>query len=415
MIDPLLILAILCLALACVPLVIFLRNLHVYQTPACPRGDVKLPPVSVLIPARNEAATIEAALQSILANQNVTLEVIVLDDHSEDATASIVRKNAQRDSRVRLESSAPLPAGWCGKQHACHQLAGLARFPYLVFLDADVRLEPDTLARMVHYLETQRSRPRFEFLRWLGGKPPRNKPVRFALASGVPHQITATWLERLLIPLIHFVLLGFLPMRRMLASSHPSYGAGCGQFFIARRDAYLSVQPHREIRNSLHDGLQLPRAFRRAGYMTSLFDATDLARCRMYHNARETWCGLRKNAIEGLAAPTMILGMTLLLLGSQVIPWALLILTTGPVRSIALASATLSLAPRLFSAVCFRQSWFGALLHPIGIVLLLAIQWQAFFRWWLKVPNSWKGRAYGVETSSAAPAIKPAQPVQLNS
>lgn len=415
MIDPLLILAILCLALACVPFVIFLRNLGVYQTPAHPPADAKLPSVSVLIPARNEAATIEAALQSVLANQNVTLEVIVLDDHSEDATASLVRKTAQRDRRVRLESSAPLPAGWCGKQHACHQLASLARFTYLIFLDADVRLEPDALARMVYHLETQRSRPRFEIRRWRGGKPPRTKPTRFALASGVPRQITGTWLERMLIPLIHFVLLGFLPMRRMLASAHPSYGAGCGQLFIARRDAYLSIQPHRKIRNSLHDGLQLPRAFRRAGHMTSLFDATDLARCRMYHNARETWCGLGKNAIEGLAAPNMILGMTLLLLGSQVIPWALLILTTGPVQPIALASVALSLAPRLISAVRFRQSWFGAVLHPIGIVLLLAIQWQAFFRWWLKIPNAWKGRTYGAESSSAAPTIKPSQPVQLNS
>ena len=98
---------------------------------------------------------------------------------------------AASDARVRLEAAPPLPAGWCGKQHACHVLAQLAKNPLLVFMDADVRLAPDALARMAGFME--------------------ENPV--ALASGVPRQETGTFSERLLIPLIHFILLGFLPMR----------------------------------------------------------------------------------------------------------------------------------------------------------------------------------------------------------
>src|SRR5205807_74198 len=119
-----------------------------------------------------------------------------------------------------------------------------------------------------------------------------------ALVSGIPRQETGTFFERLLIPLIHFILLGFLPMKRMRSTRKPAYAAGCGQLFLARRMAYDAMGGHAIIRSSLHDGLTLPRAFRRAGFQTDLCDATDLATCRMYCGAGEVWHGLAKNATE---------------------------------------------------------------------------------------------------------------------
>src|SRR5262249_61852699 len=111
------------------------------RTAPRPRG--KALGISVLIPARNEERGIVAAVESALASEGVSLEVIVLDDHSEDRTAALVEGLARRDSRVRLVPAPPLPEGWCGKQHACHVLAGCACHPLLAFLDADVRLAPD--------------------------------------------------------------------------------------------------------------------------------------------------------------------------------------------------------------------------------------------------------------------------------
>ena len=146
------------------------------------------------------------------------------------------------------------------------------------------------------------------------------------LASGIPHQETVSLLEKLLIPLIHFILLGFLPIRRMRRSRLPSFAAGCGQLFIARAHAYHRCGGHAVIRDTLHDGLKLPRAFRVAGLKTDLFDATDLATCRMYRTAGEVWFGLAKNAGEALAAPAMIGPMTAVLLGGQVLPVILLLL-----------------------------------------------------------------------------------------
>ena len=343
--------------------------------------------VSVLIPARDEERNIRAALEAVLANHGLDFEVVVLDDHSTDRTLEIASELAARDGRIRLESAAPLPAGWCGKQHACFSLARLARHPLLVFMDADVRLAPDALARMASFLQSSGA----------------------ALASGVPRQKLATFSERLLIPLIHFVLLGFLPMDAMRRTRLPAFSAGCGQLFVARRDVYAQCGGHAMLRDSLHDGLKLPRVFRRAGFATDLFDATDLATCRMYHTNLETRRGLAKNATEGLAAPGTILPMTALLLGGQVLPFALLAfapMLSASGLTLAVAAAALALLPRLIATRKFHQPLGAAWLHPLGVLALLAIQWHALVRQIAGKPSVWKGRAYS--QVSAVESAKPA-------
>ena len=370
--------AITSLVLALIPAVLFFRNLRLYAPPPLsPESADPLPAVSLLIPARNEEAGIRATVEAALSSKGVELEIIVLDDHSDDATAQIVAELAQRDARLRLESAPPLPEGWCGKQHACWTLAGLATHPIVAFLDADVRLAPQGLGRAVEFLERSGA----------------------DLVSGVPRQETGTILEKLLIPLIHFILLGFLPMGRMRTSRHPAYGAGCGQLFLARRDAYDRAGGHAAIRETLHDGIRLPRSFRSAGLATDLFDATGVATCRMYRSAKEVCSGLAKNAVEGLAAPKTIVPATLLLVGGQVMPLVLCILGLASVISpAALALAALALvaayAPRLAAVSRFRQSILGALLHPVGIALFLVIQWYALVRWLIGKPAAWKGRGY---------------------
>ncbi len=123
--------------LAAIPALLFLWNLALYTQPPTPSGREA---VSVLIPARNEEHSIAASVRAALASRNVDLELIVLDDHSEDRTAEIVRAIASHDKRVRLFAAPPLLPGWCGKQFACSVLADLATKPILCFIDADVEL-----------------------------------------------------------------------------------------------------------------------------------------------------------------------------------------------------------------------------------------------------------------------------------
>jgi len=142
------------LMFALLPTLLFLWNLTLYNPPPVPG---KVEPVSVLIPARNEERSIEACVRAALASERVDLEVLVLDDHSEDRTAEIVRQIARTDSRLQLFSAPPLPVGWCGKQFACSVLAQLASKPVLCFLDADVQLAPAGLARLITAMRGQGS------------------------------------------------------------------------------------------------------------------------------------------------------------------------------------------------------------------------------------------------------------------
>jgi hypothetical protein len=216
-----------------------------------------------------------------------------------------------------------------------------------------------------------------------------------SLASGFPRQITRSWSEILLLPLIHFLLLGYLPFGRMQHSTAPALGAGCGQLFIARASDYALAGGHSAIRASLHDGLTLPRAFRKAGLMTGLFDASRFAQCRMYANSTQVWEGLTKNATEGMAKPFALPIWTFLLAGGAVLPIVCVIVAPTPQ---AITAFFCGIATRLILAWRFRQPFTSAILHPIGITALLFLQWSALLRASLGRPATWRGRAYTAQT-----------------
>lgn len=372
----LLLLAWISLVLAAVPFLFCVINLFIYRRPQGPsRNDFF--GVSVLIPARNEELSIAGAVRAALASRQIDLEVIVLDDHSHDETGRIVRELAAGDDRVRLEIAPPLPAGWCGKQFACFTLASLASKPMLCFLDADVRLTPDGLAHMAQFLRTSKA----------------------ALVSGIPKQETKTWAEQLLLPLIHFILLGYLPMWVMRKWNHPALGTGCGQLFLADREIYGVVGGHSKIPNSRHDGLTLPKAYRQAGYGTDLCDATRVATCRMYRNASQVFHGLLKNATEGIASPGRLPVFTTLLFGGEVLPLILLgyVLWAGAsvqVLALVWSATVLAYSLRILLAFRFEQPLTPALVHPVSILSFLCLQWYALFRQFAGLPATWKDRTY---------------------
>ena len=361
-----------------IPAYMTFRNLSVFGTlPMTTRPANGLPALSVLIPARNEEASIGDCLEAVLDSEGVNFEVVVLDDNSEDGTADLVARIASADDRLRLERARELPIGWCGKQFACAQLGDLANNDVFVFIDSDVRLSSDALRRVAS----------------------RFGSTQADLLSGFPRQVTVSLAEQLLIPLIHFILLGFLSLRRMRQSGKPAFGAGCGQMFVTSRTAYEQSGGHAGIRESLHDGLKLPRLYRSKGLKTDLFDATDMASCRMYHNASEVWFGLQKNATEGVASRGLIVPVTLLLFCGQVLPflllaWILFVDAPPWLMLVVAAACCLAIVPRIVTSIRFRQSIVGAILHPLAILMFLAAQWSAFAGSLRKRQVSWKGRAY---------------------
>lgn len=370
-------LALLSLALALLPAILAAVNLTALRTPEPEPGSTGT--VSILIPARNEAGTIAATVEAALASVGTAVEVLVGDDHSSDATAAIVRAIAARDPRLALVAIPDLPEGWTGKIHACAVLAAAAQGDRLLFIDADVTLEPSAAASLA--AQAQRAGA--------------------ALVSGVPRQVMDTLGERLTVPMINFLLVGYLPVPMMRSSLRPALGAACGQLVLVDRAVYEATGGHGAIRTRLHDGVFLTRLLREAGHRTDLVAGHALATCRMYRSFDEAWAGFSKNAHEGMATPRALPVWTLLLFGGHVLP-ALLVLAAlvgllSPAAAfVAFAALVVSLGTRAAITLIADEPPATIPLHPLTVAVALAIQWNVLLRAKRAGAAVWKGRSYPV-------------------
>lgn len=367
------VLALLALALAAFSAAVAVANLLILKTPSPgPSGAGAL--VSILIPARNEAANIVPAVEAALASEGVAVEVVVMNDGSTDATADLVARLAATDSRVRLVEAPPLPEGWTGKIHACWRLAEAARGTHFLYIDADVRLAPSAAAALVSHASARNA----------------------GLVSAVPRQVMGSLGEAATVPMINFLLLAYLPMAMMRAKLDPSLGAACGQLLLVEREAYFRSGGHQAIRAYLHDGIKLARLMRGHGIKTDLVRGADLATCRMYATFAEAWGGFSKNAHEGMATVRALPVWTLLLFGGHVLPaiLALLALAGFAPLGLSLAALAFSWGTRLAITLHGREPLWTVPLHPLTVSVGLAIQWAALLRSRRGRPATWRGRLY---------------------
>lgn len=351
--------------------------------------------VAVCIPARNERENIEACVRSVLASREVDVRAYVYDDESTDGTGEILARLAAEDTRVVVVPRRALPAGWNGKQHACFRMAehGLAYDPALewfLFTDADVRFEADAVARALGFAQRANA----------------------ALVSTVPREVTGSVGEMLLIPLIHFVLMGYLPFGRMRATLDPAASAACGQLILVSRTAYRASGGHEGFRDSMHDGVKFPRAVRRAGLRTDLYDGTESVSCHMYRGFSQTWRGFAKNAFEGLGSLGLLIFITVWHVLGHLLPWVVITAAVAQMLTqsdasrerpqtalvLAVLAVVCALLYRVLLAARFRQSWLNVPLHPISIAMLTAVQWWSL---WLDRTGrrGWKGRVAGSTVS----------------
>lgn len=357
--------------LSLVPALNALLNLCLLRTPSPVPGR---PSVSILVPARDEEAAIGDCVEAALRSRDVDLEVIVLDDESRDRTRAIVEAIARRDRRVRvIRGDAPAP-DLKGKAAACQALAAASARPFLLFVDADVRLAPDAAVRLV----------------------PRDG---IDLLSGVPRQRLDGLVATAVVPMITTLLLDYLPL---LAARYlprqPALAAACGQLMMVRASAYHACGGHGAVGSRMHEALHLARHFRRNGHATDLVDATPLAECRMYATAAEVFAGFGKNATEGMARPLALPIWTCLLVGGHLLPFVTVPLAIAagslPLALGAVLCAATLVAARAWQTIRGREPWLAFLLHPLGVCLTLVIQYRAFVAWLRGGRVEWKGRSY---------------------
>lgn len=318
--------------------------------------------VSALVPARDEAGSIEVCVRALLAEP--VLEVLVYDDCSTDQTAAIVR--AIQDPRLRLLRGSPLPAGWAGKPRACAELAQAARGELLLFVDADVRVAPGAVAALCDV----------------------HRSCDAAVVTAVPRQETRTFAEQLVVPLLHLVYFALAPLALIPRVRDPRVVAANGQLLLARADGYRSFggHAHPDVRAAVVEDQALCRAAKEAGLRVLFADAHLAARCRMYSSAREVRLGFAKNLYLGVGGSPLGLATALVLLG-----WTLLV----PFFTLSWPGVAALLLLRFALCLRFRQPLLSALLHPLAILALFAIGLESMVRTH-RGRILWRGRRYGL-------------------
>ena len=239
--------------------------------------------VSILIPARNEEERIGECIESVLRNSGTYIEILVLNDNSDDSTAEIVSRFSLDGHNVTLIEGSELPVGWIGKHWACHQLSQYARGDYLVFIDADTMLAPDTLQSSIQKAKRDNS----------------------DLLTLMPRREKKWVFEYLMYPFIDWAIFCWLPMSIAHRSRNSYLSATFGQFMMFKKTAYELIGGHQLIRNNRLDDFELGRNIKRNGLRWYLVDGSNMVKALPYHGNFEAMHGIARSIsrhlITGLA------------------------------------------------------------------------------------------------------------------
>ncbi len=348
-------------------------NLRLLRSPSPDAAEVT-EPVTVLIPARDEAAHIEATVRSVLAQTGVPdLTVVVLDDGSGDDTAELVEALAATDRRLVLirGGDEPPPDGWLGKPWACARLAARATGSVLVFVDADVTLRPHAVRAVVATLRDQ----------------------GLALVAPYPFQHADGWLERLVQPLVTWAWAATMPVRWGESSYRPSLSAANGQLLAVDAAAYSAIDGHGAVRHEVIEDVALMRAVKTSRRNAATVDGSHLADCRMYDGTAAVVDGYAKSLWSAFNGPAGSVAVNALLVTAYVVPaLAAVTATRRRTRTIGLLGYAAGVTSRALVARRTGERVIpDSFAHPASIAafaVLNAVSWRRH----LRGTNTWKGR-----------------------
>lgn len=370
------------LAYAAVVVFIVLGSIVIFLGfPRLPR-DPRLedaPLVSIVLPVRNQEASVEACLESLLATDYPRTEILVVEGGSEDGTRARLRPY---EDRVRVLEEPPLPAGWVGKNWACHHGARAARGDLLLFTDGDTIHAPDALRRAVAALQ-------------------EGELDLLSLHSAL--RLESFW-ERAIQPLMIY-LIGITVRGTWVNRPRSPWAIANGQFLLFRREAYEAMGGHAAVASRVDEDFRLARRAKALGRRMRMVDGREAVEVRMYTSLREIWRGWVKGIYPGLDfRPARILrgagGLFLfLVLPFLHLGWALgEALFAGPTLLLWVSAGLVGL---ILARMAAAHAFIGGRAHyalttPVGALLVAAMVLDSARRYRRGGGVAWKGRVYGV-------------------
>lgn len=317
----------------------------------------RLEKISVIIPARNEQQHIEAALRSILKIDYPAIEFIVVNDRSTDATGSILKRMTGEFPHLKVVNIEQLPPGWLGKNNALYEASKSADGDWLLFADADIWFEPSTLRRAIGYAQHFK-------LDHLAVTP----------AIDMPGFI----LKLFVVSFIAMFCAYFKPWQARNPKS--SRYVGIGAFNLVRREAYWKAGSHEAIRMRPDDDMMLGKIIKKNGFRQDTAHGVGVLTVPWYSSLREAIVGLEKNAFSGVnyRISIVVAGAAVLLL-THIWPFVAVFIRSG-IEQVAYGLTCLiliGLAARI--TVWMKVSPLVAIGFPLGVLLILYVQWRAMY------------------------------------
>jgi len=321
--------------------------------------------VSILIPARNEQDNILILLESILRQDYPNYEVIVYDDDSSDATYEICSAFVAAHPRFSVIKGTELPAGWLGKNYACDQLSKQATGRYFLFLDADDTVSNGLINSAVYRMQVH----------------------QLGLLSLVPNQVMITMGEKIIVPLVHFLLLNVLPVRLIFLTKQAVLSAACGQFMLFDAAIYLENSWHRQVKDKVLEDVEIMKTVKSAGYNGETLLANGMISCRMYKSYKAAVNGFSKSALGGFnnSVAASLCYLTIFMGGPMII------LATLNLNLIFFMMSLIILSRVMISLSASQKIWLNIVLHPVQMINLTLIVLLSVQRHLTKT-NEWKGR-----------------------
>jgi len=318
--------------------------------------------ISVLIPVRNEAENVAELIDCLTKQTHLdSLEIIFIDDSSEDGTGKALREAKADGAPIKIINAPALPSNWLGKPWALQQGYLAASGEIIVTIDADVRLAPTAIAQTVAMLGSR------EFI------------------SAYPRQIALSFSERLVQPLLQWSWMTTVPLRMAERSSRTSLAVANGQFFMVRKSALDQIGGFQLIAAEVLDDMKLARALITSGAHGGVADGSTLAHTRMYKNFKDIKAGYGKSLWSAFSTP-LGAGLAITFIFLTGIAPIILWFTGNP---IGLFTYEIIVITRIFSAKRSGGRVLDSFLHPISAAILIYL---IIYSWRMRGRVQWKGR-----------------------